>query len=367
MNVLQILPDLNAGGVERTVLETVEILRAQGHGAHVLSAGGRLVPELEALGGIHHSGQIGSKNIVSVPWRIAGVRRLIAEQKIDIVHARSRAPAWPAYYAAHAEKVSFVTTYHGVYNAGSAPKRFYNSIMAKGDVVIANSKFTENHILKEHGIDPDQITVIPRGVDMKLFDPLRISKGSIKTRRETWDVPNKAALILLPGRLTRWKGQVVAIEALAQLGHDFHLVLLGDPQGRDAYVTELRNQAKQLGVSDRVHFPGHDSDVATAYLAADIVICPSTDPEAFGRTAAEAQAMGRPVIVSDHGGAVEVVEHGIAGWRVPPGDALALANAIDRIDELKAVDGARHRIQAEFSKIALQKALLSVYLDLMKP
>jgi len=367
MNVLQILPDLNAGGVERTVLETAEALRAAGHGAHVLSAGGRLVPDLKALGGLHHLGQIGSKNILTVPWRIAGVRRLIAEQKIDIVHARSRAPAWPALYAARAEAVPFVTTYHGIYNAESLPKRFYNSVMAKGDIIIANSNFTADHILREHGSNPDRIRVIPRGVDMALFNPARFAHEDRTAKRLAWGVPEDAALILLPGRLTRWKGQTVAIEALAKLDSKFHLVLLGDAQGRDTYVSELKAQAKAHGLSDRVYMPGHDSNVPAAYIAADIIICPSTDPEAFGRTAAEAQAMGRPVIASDHGGAVEVVQHGAGGWRVPPGDAAALANAVMKTEELKDLQGARARIEAQFSKTALQTSLMEVYESLMKP
>lgn len=367
MNVLQILPDLNAGGVERTVLETVEVLVANGHGAHVLSNGGRLVAELQAMGGLHYQADIGSKNILSVPWRIAGVRRLIAEQKIDIVHARSRAPAWPAMFAAQAERVSFVTTYHGIYNAKSALKRGYNSIMAKGDIVIANSHFTSEHVIREHGTDPMKIVVIPRGVDMKVFDPLRIPKDQVSARREAWGVPKGANLILLPGRLTRWKGQLVAVEAMSYLPKETHLVLLGDPQGRDEYVAELRARAEHLNLADRVHIPGHDNDVAAAYLASDVVICPSTDPEAFGRTAAEAQAMGRPVIAADHGGAVEVVLDGVTGWRTLPGNARELATAIGRTHKLTGLDGARARIAAQYSKTALQTALLQVYTDLLKP
>ena len=367
MNVLQILPDLNAGGVERTVLETVEALVRGGHSAHVLSNGGRLVRELEAMGGVHHTAAIGSKNIFSVPWRIAGVRRLIAEHHIDIVHARSRAPAWPAMFAAWAENVPFVTTYHGIYNAKSALKRGYNSVMARGDIIIANSNFTCEHIIREHGTDPHKIVVIPRGVDMTIFDPIHIPKENPLARRVAWGVPEDAKLILLPGRLTRWKGQLVAIEAMAHLDATYHLVLLGDPQGRDDYVAELWAQTKRLNLADRVQIPGHDSDVAAAYLAADIVICPSTDPEAFGRTAAEAQAMGRPVIAADHGGAVEVVEHGITGWRTPPGDAKALADGIRRVGNLTGLQDARDRIAAKYSKTALQTALLRVYEDLLKP
>lgn len=361
MNVLQILPELNAGGVERTALEAVEALVAAGHSAHVLSNGGRLVPELVALGGIHHTADIGSKNILTVPWRIAGIRRLIADYKIDIVHARSRAPAWPAMFAARAEKVPFVTTYHGIYNAKSALKRGYNSVMAKGDIVIANSNFTGEHIVREHGTDPERIVVIPRGVDMAIFDPARIPPKAAKARRRSWGVADDATLILLPGRLTGWKGQRVAIEAMAHLGPNYHLVLLGDAQGRDSYVAELNALAQTHNVADRVHLPGHDADVATAYLASDIVICPSTDPEAFGRTAAEAQAMGRPVVASDHGGAVEVVVQGVTGWRCPPGDALSLAKAIGRVDQLTGPSLARERISEEFSKAALQSALLRVY------
>jgi len=323
--------------------------------------GGRLVRELDALGGVHHQVNIGSKNILSVPWRIAGLRRLIAERNIDIVHARSRAPAWPALFAARADKVPFVTTYHGIYNAKSALKRGYNAVMAKGDVVIANSNFTREHIIREHGTDPDRIIVIPRGVDMKIFDPLIIPNDRVKARRDKWGVPKEANLVLLPGRLTRWKGQAVAIEALSYLPVGTHLVLLGDAQGRDDYVAKLKAQVEKLNLVDRVHFPGHDTDVATSYIAADVVICPSTDPEAFGRTAAEALAMGCPVIASDHGGAVEVVEYGVTGWRTPPGDAAALANAVKNIDKLTGVTGARTRISAKFSKATLQNALLTVY------
>ena len=367
MNVLQILPELNAGGVERTVLEATEALVAAGHGAHVLSNGGRLVAELKAMGGVHHLVNIGSKNILSVPSRIAGLRRLIAEQNIDIVHARSRAPAWPAMFAARAEKVSFVTTYHGIYNARSALKRGYNSVMAKGDVVIANSNFTCDNIIREHGTSPDKITVIPRGVDMQLFDPRKFTAEDVKSKRRRWGVGDEVQLVLLPGRLTRWKGQSVAIAALSHLAEETHLVLLGDAQGREAYVAELKAQVQSLNLTQRVHFPGHDTHVAAAFFAADIVICPSTDPEAFGRTAAEAQAMGRPVIAADHGGAVEVVVHGVTGWRTPPGDAAALANAILAVDDLTGVSGARERIRAKYSKTALQNALLGVYADLMKP
>jgi glycosyltransferase involved in cell wall biosynthesis len=361
MHVLQILPDLNAGGVEGTTVEMVEALVAAGHGAHVLSAGGRLVTEVERLGGVHHRANIGSKNILSVPWRIAGIRRLIAEHDIDVVHARSRAPAWPAMFAARAEKVPFVTTYHGTYNARSGLKRFYNSVMARGDLVIANSNFTRDHLMAQHGTAAETITVIPRGVDMARFDPAAVTADEIGAKRKSWGVQAGETVLVLPGRLTRWKGQTVAIRALAELPQSYRLILVGDAQGRTDYVAELAALGKSLDVGARVHLAGHATDMPVVLAAADIVLTPSTDPEAFGRTAAEAQAMNRPIVAADHGGAVEVVVAGETGFRTPPGDAKALAVAILKVGQLSGVATARDRIARDYSKSALQAAVLRVY------
>jgi len=363
LNILQILPELDAGGVERTAVEITQALVAAGHSSHILSNGGRLAADIEAFGGVNHIANIGSKNVLSVPWRIAGIRRLIAAHNIDIVHARSRAPAWPAFFAARAQKVPFVTTYHGIYNAKSGMKRFYNSIMAKGDFVIANSDFTKAHILEQHGIDERKITVIPRGVDMARFDPAQVSTADIVRLRQSWRVGAGKTLILLPGRLTGWKGQRVAIAAMAALPDHYHLVCLGDSQGRSDYVAELEAQIRFHELGARVTLAGHSSDMPTAYAACDMVICPSTDPEAFGRTAAEAQAMGKPVAASAHGGALETVVDGKTGWLVPPANVLELAAAIERgSNGLSDVgDVARARILAKFSKTSLQAATLALY------
>lgn len=367
MNVLQILPALDAGGVERTAVEITEALTSAGHGAYVLSKGGRLTADIEALGGVNHIANIGSKNILSVPWRIGGIRRLIVEHNIDIIHARSRAPAWPAMLAAQAEKIPFVTTYHGIYKAKSGMKRFYNSVMARGDIVIANSDFTKAHILKMHNIDTQKIVVIPRGVDMARFNPEIVASADIVKLRQDWGAGSGKKLVLLPGRLTGWKGQRVAIAAMAALPDNYHLVCLGDAQGRTEYVAELQAQIAFHELGRRVTLAGHSSDMPAAYAASDIVICPSTQPEAFGRTAAEAQAMGKPVIASAHGGAMETVLDGRTGWLVEPANVPALAEAIKRCFEddgaglTELGDKARARILHKFSKTSLQKATLKVY------
>lgn len=364
-NVLQVLPALEAGGVERTTVEIAEALTEAGHGAYVVSGGGRLVKKLTKLGATHFTANIGSKRLLTLPWRVAMLRKLIVLNKIDIVHARSRAPAWAAWRAAMAEGIPFVTTYHGIYNEGWPGKRRYNSIMARGDLVIANSRFTADHIQTKHKVSEERIRIIPRGVDMKIFDPEAVSTLRVQAIWKKWKVKMDDRVVLLPARLTRWKGQTVAIKALSRLPEDVVLVCAGDPQGREAYVEELRKLARKLGVENRLRLPGHEIDMPAALMAADRVTTPSTDPEAFGRTAAEAQAMGRWIVASNHGGAMDVVGDPAFGGLVPPGDADHLARSLLGVPGTYDPVAARARIAKEFSKESLQAATLSVYKDLV--
>ena len=365
-NVLQVLPALDAGGVERTTIEVAEALIEAGHGAYVVSGGGRLVQRLTKTGATHFTARIGSKGVLSFPWRVAALRKLIVMNKIDIIHARSRAPAWAAWRAALAEGIPFVTTYHGIYNEGFPGKRRYNSIMARGDRVIANSKFTAEHVKATHKTPEERIRVIPRGVDMKVFDPDAVSAVRIEAVWKKWSIKPDDRVILLPARLTRWKGQTVAIQALAKLPEDTILVCAGDPQGRNDYVNELRKLSEKLGVAGRLRLPGHEPDMPAALLAADRVTTPSTDPEAFGRTAAEAQAMGRWVVSTNHGGALDVIDPGRTGALVPPGDADALARALLGVPGTYDGSAARARVQTYFSKRSLQNATLNVYEEVLK-
>ncbi len=367
MNVLQIVPELNAGGVERTTLEVAEALSAAGYTPHVASAGGRLERELEGLGGKLHKFNVGSKNLLHYYRNKRALIEIIKDYDIDIVHARSRAPAWPAYSAAQATGRHFVTTYHGIYNAKSGLKRRYNAIMTRGEIIIANSLFTKAHIMAEHGINPQKIRVIPRGVDMVRFDLGALHPREIEAQFKLWNIPLDNHLILLPGRLTRWKGQLVAIDALSLLPDNYALICLGDAQGRDDYIAELQNACMTYGLQDRVVFPGHTDAIPAALACADIIISASTDPEAFGRVAAEAQAMQRPIVATAHGGALETVLHGKTGLLVEPNNAKALAAGIQKALAWEAYDGpvARAHILDHFSKQRLQRDTLTVYQDLM--
>ena len=329
--ILQVTPALDAGGVERTTVDVAAAIVAAGGRALVASRGGRLEAELAAAGGELVRLPVDRKSPLAL-WRNAGrLRALIRREGVRLVHARSRAPAWSALSAARGAGAPFVTTYAGVYAGRSAPKRLYNSVMARGDLVIANSEFTRDHLLAAHrGVDPARVLAIPRGIDLAAFDPDLTSHARIIAARTAMGITSgeDRPVILLAGRLTRWKGQALMVEALARSGAEAVLVLAGDDQGRNGYRDELLRMAAAQGVAERVLICGHLADMPAAYLAADLAVAPSLQPEAFGRTAVEPQAMGRPVLAADHGAPRETVEPGVTGWRVAPGDVDAWAQAL---------------------------------------
>lgn len=370
--ILQVAPELSAGGVERTVLEVTEAIVEAGGRALLASKGGRLEPEFTRLGGELFRMDAKSRNPVILKLNEGKLRQIIREQKVDLVHARSRAPAWSAWAAAKAEGVPFVTTYHGAYSGTSGLKRAYNSVMAKGDLVIANSLWIAAHIAEVHGVDPARIITIPRGVDLDAFDPDAVSPARVDALRKAWGLEGDTRLVLLlPGRLTSWKGQGLALEALGLLAPEeragLMLILAGDAQGRDSYVSDLEHQITRLGLTGHARIVPHVTDMPAAYLAAGLVLAPSTRPEAFGRVAAEASAMARPVIVADHGGARETVVEYETGTRAEPGSAPALAGAIRAMLSVGPASRAsmgrqgRAHIIRHFSKRGLQAATLSVY------
>lgn len=378
LTVLQVTPALDAGGVERTTVDIAAAIVAAGGRALVASEGGRLEGELAQAGGELHRLPAATKNPALLAGNAVRLARLIRREDASLVHARSRAPAWSAMWAARLTGRPFVTTYAGIHNARTGVKRFYNSIMARGDVVIANSRFTAAHLGREHGTPPERVTVIPRGVDVAALSPTAVSAERLTALRKDWGLEHELRPIaLLPGRLTRWKGQMVAIEALAALRDDTApppcvLVLLGDDQGRTAYRDALVARAEALGVAADVTLPGHGSDMPAAYALADLVISASTDPEAFGRVAVEAQCMERLVIATDHGGAQETVLDGETGYLVAPGDSAALAEALRSAlsltagERLSIGEKAAKRARLLFSVAAMQEATLNAYRRLLE-
>lgn len=360
--VLQVVPALSSGGVERTAVDVAAALARAGGASLVASSGGRLVAELEAAGAEWIALPAASKNPLTMAANAFRLMQIVRARTVDIVHARSRAPAWSALAAARRTGAAFVTTYAGIHTARTALKRRYNAVMAAGDFVIANSEFTAAHIRREHGIDPARLRVIPRGSDLSAFAPGAEVAARAASLRAQW---GEGPILLLPGRLTRLKGQSVAIAALAQLGRPATLVLAGGPEpGREAYARELEEAARAAGV--RAVFAGHVADMPAAYAACDVALSCSTSPESFGRTMVEAQALERPVVATAHGGSLETVQDGATGVLVPPGDAAALTAALRTLLDDPARRAAMGRagrafVTARFTVEAMCAATLAVY------
>ena len=370
--VLQVLPALETGGVERSTVDVAAALVAAGWRALVASAGGAMERELRRSGAEHIALPLASKNPFVMRANRDRLEALIEAENVSLVHARSRAPAWSALNAARRTARPFVTTFHGAYNFNNPLKRYYNSVMARGDRVIANSHFTADHLARHYHPDPARVRVVPRGVDFEQFDPARVSNERIIQLSQRWRLPDGAPVVLLPGRLTRWKGHRVLIEALGLLKRDdVRCLLVGNHQGRHGYHRELQRQINSHGLDQICHIVNHCDDMPAAYMLADVVVSASLDPEAFGRVAVEAQAMGRPTIATDHGAARETLIAGETGWLTPPGDAHALAAALNEAIDLDpharaALAGrAMARARAKFSKDGMCAATLAVYNELL--
>jgi glycosyltransferase involved in cell wall biosynthesis len=381
--ILQIIPELDTGGAELSAIEVAGAIAKAGGRAIVLSEGGRLVARLEAAGGEFVPFAASSKNPVRILWNARAMARLIRRDGVDLIHARSRAPAWSARLAARATGKPFVTTYHGAYGESSALKRVYNRVMADGDLVIANSNYTSRLVQDRYGTPPARIRVIHRGVDGGDFDPAAIAPDRVEALRRAWSVPPQARIILNPARLTSWKGQGVLIAAAkllkerGELG-DGVIVLAGDAQGRDAYRAALEQQIAEAGLGNEVRLVGHVADMPAAYHLAHLAVVASTQPEAFGRVGTEAQIMGCPVIATAIGAPPETVlaEPSVpaserTGWLVAAGDAEALAAAVSAglkmppEDRLALGGRARAHVLRSFSLEAMRRQTLAVYDELL--
>lgn len=324
LRVVQLLPALEAGGVERSTLEIAEALVAAGHDSHVVSAGGRLVPALEAAGSTHHRLAIGAKSLVT-PLRYSALRRRLAALRPDIVHARSRLPAWLALAALRglSPRPAFVTTVHGLNSPGH-----YSGVMTRGDAVVCVSETVRAHVLRHWPQAAERLRVIPRGIDPRHFPRHARPDPQAAALRAELGLAPETRVLLMPGRGTRLKGHAHAVRLLAGLraqGREVALWLLGAQQaGREAYLEALRAEARALGVEGMIHLAPPRSEVVAAYAGADLVLQLSDQPEAFGRTVIEALSVGVPVLGWDHGGVGETLAHCWPSGSVPLGDAAAL-------------------------------------------
>lgn len=330
LTVVQVLPELDEGGVEGETLDLAIYLAHNGYRSVVISGGGRLVPQLEKNGCIHVLWpHIGEKSLRCLQY-VSKLQKYLQDERVDILHLRSRLPAWIGYLAwkllPEKQKPSLITTFHGFYSVNS-----YSQIMTKGEKVVAVSETIKQHIIDNYKIDEGRISLIHGGFDVRNFSPDVVTPERISVLREKWlPESNGAPVIVLSGRLTQLKGQDLLIESLARIkSQQFICLLVGDTDANPSFTRKLLEQVKFHELQDKILLVGHCTDMPAALLLADVVIsASSTQPEAFGKVAIEAMAMGKPVIATAHGGSLETVLPGITGWLVPPLDPVAMAKAI---------------------------------------
>jgi len=370
--VLQLIPSMQAGGAERSCIDVTAALTAAGNEAYIATAGGRWCGELVRGNGKVIQLPLMSKNPL-VMWRNSKkIAQIIREHNIDIVHARSRAPAWSGYWAARKTGAHFMTTFHAAYKFSSNWKKRYNSVMAKGERVIAISQYIAQHIIDHYPVDINKIRVIYRGTPMERFHPNMIHPERLIKLAKEWQVPEDKNLILMPSRLTRIKGHHVLIEALALLKRkDFFCVICDASPDKDHYQQELLELIDRHGLQENIRLVGFCADVPAAMRLAQLVVAPSLVPEGFGRVPVEAQAAGTPVVASAIGGHKEIIIDGETGWLVPPDDAPAMAEAINKALSLTDIERAEMATKAmafvaeHFGREQMTSQTLAVYEEIL--
>lgn len=377
--ILQIVPELDTGGAELSTIEIAGAIVEAGGRALVVSEGGRMAARVEAAGGEFIPFAAATKNPLRILFNARKLRRLISEEQVDLVHARSRAPAWSGYLATRNSKTAFITTYHGAYSEKTKLKKRYNKVMASGEMTIANSKYTANLIQSRYGTPDEQLRVIYRGLDGDKFDPEGISDARRAALQSAWKIDPQTRVVLLVARLSPIKGQIVVIDAAAKLAENdlldnTVLIFAGDAQGRQGYVQQLEHRIAQHQLENKIRMVGHVDDIPAALSLTHTALFATTKPETFGRTAIEAQAMGCPIIATNIGAPPETVraapetpEDEVTGWLVPPGNpeqlATALTDSLSLSDAARIAMGqrARRHVLENFSLDAMRKQTLDVY------
>ncbi|WP_166266272.1 glycosyltransferase family 4 protein [Marinobacter caseinilyticus] len=364
MRVLQVLPALQSGGVERGTVEFAAALVQRGHESFVLSSGGSQTRHLETHGSTHIEMPVHRKSLASF-GQIKPVRQLLRTIQPDIVHVRSRMPAWITYLAwkglPKAERPGLVSTFHGMYSVNP-----YSAVMAKAQRIIAVSDCVKHYVLTNYKVQPSQLSVIQRGVDVAAFKDGQLNEAWKQRLFRQYPQFQGKRLLLLPGRITRWKGQLLFLEAIADILRtraDCHGLIVGGAEpGKERFLKELEQRRSELGLGPHVTFLGQRSDMTELYLLADLVCHMSTKPEPFGRTVTEALASGTPVAAFNRGGAAETLQACFPAGLVPPDDTQAFARKA-----LALIGASEHHIvlPEKFRLDAQTTATLAVYDDLL--
>lgn len=371
--IMQVLPSLEMGGVERGAVEIATALQQQGIPNIVVSAGGKMVPQLEKIGVEHITVPVDTKNPIRMWLNALKIAKIARAKNVGLMHVRSRAPAWSVKWASEKTGIPFITTFHGFY--GLKPRWFkerYNRVMTQGKKIIAVSDFIAAHIIKEYGVNPDKIVRIHRGADTHYFNPERVSVKQVSDVFNQFQIPLGLPVISLVGRLSVWKGHTVLLKALSMMRNKEVVCLFIGGKGGATLMEEIKRQIDLLPQETRVQIIETCSDMPAAYALSDVVVSASTLPETFGRVAVEAGAMGRIVVATNHGGSCETVIDGKTGFLVPPSDPKALADKLDTVLEMSAPErqkmqeAALKHIQKNFSTDVMADKTIRLYRELLE-
>jgi len=371
--VLQILPELETGGVEVGTVEIATELQKRGIRNYVASQGGRMVHELEKNKIPHLCLPLKTKNIFKMRANAKKLEKFIKENNINIVHARSRAPAWSAYWAAQKAGAHYMTTFHGTYGLGwFGLKKLYNRVMTYGEKMIAISEHIKKHVLNNYKITENKISLVHRCADIARFSPTAVSPERMINKIKEHKIAEDKPVLLLPGRITRWKGQHVLIEALHLMKNkNFYCIIAGDSQGRKKYMDYLETLVRKYKLQGKVGFFGRYNDAPALMMVANVILSTAIEPEAFGRISIEGQAMGKIVVASNIGGSVETVIDGVTGKLYQYNNPQDLANALDwalglSAEETKKISKAAIKnVKDNFTKEIMCDKTIKVYQELV--
>ena len=377
LKVLQVIPKLGYGGAETGCYDLAHYLPENNCSSYIVTSGGELLKFIDKKKVKVIKLPVHSKNPFLMLFNSIALIFIILLNNISIVHARSRAPAWSCLIATKITRRKFVTTFHGTYNFKNSIKKFYNSVMVRSDLIIAGSNFIFSHINQNYPKYLDlkkKFLVIFRGINVDYFELSTILDSEENRLISDWEVDRNKKTILMPGRLTAWKGQETFIEALnlvnKELGYEsFNAVILGSDQGRDIYTKKIKRLAEQYRLTSQLKFIEHCKNMPLAYKISDIVVSASVEPEAFGRVAVEAQSMEKPIIASDIGGSNETIIDNVTGFLFQSGNAEALSKKIIEVLQLDesrlksiGIEGRKNIIK----KFNVEKMCFSTYSEYKK-
>ena len=371
--VLQVLPELETGGVEVGTVEIATELQKRGIKNFVASQGGRMTHELEKNKIPHLCLPLKTKNIFKMWLNAKKLEKFIKENGINVVHARSRAPAWSAYWAAKKAGAHYMTTFHGTYGLGPCGiKKIYNRIMTYGEKMIAISEHIKKHVLTNYKIDESKIRIVHRCADINRFSPNAVSPERMINKIKEHKIAEDKPVLLLPGRITRWKGQHILIEALHLMKNkNYYCIIAGDSQGRQNYLDYLKSLVHKYKLRGKVGFFGRYNDAPALMMVANVILSTAIEPEAFGRISIEGQAMGKIVVASNIGGSTETVIDGKTGKLYQYDDPRELAKALDwaldlSAEEVKKISKAAIKnVKDNFTKEIMCDKTIKVYQELV--